>query len=225
MHVLAVEDEPAMADLLQSVLGEDGHQVVLLKRGDDALDLAKSTAFDLIVLDLMLPGLDGFEVARRLRDGQVQTPILVLTARDTSADIVKALDNGADDYLVKPFPLPVFLARVRAVARRGGIPQPVCYVAGPVKLNTASRQVTRGARQIALTPREFSLLEVLIRNKGRVLPRSRIVELVWGFDADVEENTVEAFIRLLRQKIELPNEPKLIRTVRGIGYMLQEAET
>ena len=223
VHILAVEDEPAMATLLQSVLTEEGHQVDLARRGDDALSMARSTPFDLIVLDLMLPGMDGFEVARRLRKEHVQTPILVLTARDTQDDIVKALDQGADDYLLKPFSLPVFLARVRAVSRRGSIPQSVSLEAADLTLNTATREVTRSGKQLFLTPREFCLLEVLLRNKGRVLPRSQIVSAVWGGNSDVEDNTLEAFIRLLRQKIELPDRPRLIRTVRGVGYSLRNA--
>ena len=222
MHILAAEDEPAMGELLKSVLSEEGHTVTLATDGKQALEFAQAGRFDLIVLDLMMPRLNGFEVARRLRQAHLQTPVLVVTARDASADIVKALDCGADDYLVKPFALDVFLARVRAVSRRGQIPQPVCFEAGGITLNTASREVTRDGREITLTPREYSLLELLMRHKGRVLPRTSIVEAVWGFNAEIEENTLDAFIRLLRNKIELPEEPKLIRTVRGIGYSLQE---
>ncbi|MBV9304684.1 MAG: response regulator transcription factor, partial [Acidobacteriaceae bacterium] len=181
--------------------------------------------FDLIVLDLMLPKLDGFEVLLRLRKAGVQTPILVLTARDAPADIVKALDSGADDYLTKPFSLDIFLARVRAVSRRGNIPQPLCLQAGDLILNTATREVIRRDKQISLTPREYSLLQLLMRHKGRVLARSTIVEAIWGYDSDVEENTLDAFIRLLRHKIEFPETPKLIRTVRGIGYCLQEQKS
>jgi DNA-binding response OmpR family regulator len=223
MHILAVEDEPAMADLLESALSEEGHIVTLAANGPDGLATALAGRFDLIVLDLMLPGKDGFEVARQLRKAHVQTPLLVLTARDSTRDIVRALDEGADDYLTKPFSLEVFLARVRAVSRRGNIPRPVCLEAGGLTLNTSTRQVTRAEKQIALTPREYSLLELLLRNKGRVLPRSSIVEAVWGYDADIEDNTLDAFIRLLRNKIELPGTPRLIRTVRGIGYAIEES--
>lgn len=224
MHILAVEDEPAMADLLQSVLSEEGHQVALARDGQQALDFAESNRFDLIVLDLMLPRKDGFEVARTLRRANIRTPLLVLTARDSPADIVRALDSGADDYLTKPFSLEVFLARVRAVSRRGEIPQAVCLRAGALSLDTGSREVTRSANKISLTPREFSLLELLMRHKGRVLSRSTIVEQIWGFEAEIEDNTLDVFIRLLRNKIELPGAPKLIRTVRGIGYSLQDSE-
>ncbi len=224
MHILAVEDEPAMAELLQSALSEEGHLVTLAANGAQALQLGQGHRFDLILLDLMLPGITGFEVVQRLRKTRVQTPILVLTACDTPADVVKALDSGADDYLTKPFSLNVLLARVRAVSRRGEIPQPLCFQAGNLTLNTATRQVIRDSKEISLTPREYSLLELLMRHKGRVLSRASMVEAIWGYDSDVEENTLDVFIRLLRQKIELPERPKLIRTVRGVGYCLQEQE-
>lgn len=222
MIILAVEDEPVMAELLRTALSEEGHQVSMAGDGQQALRIAKSTSFDLIVLDLMLPRMDGFMVARQLRQARVQTPVLVLTARDANADIVRALDSGADDYLTKPFSLDVFLARVRAVSRRGAIPQPLFLHAGDLIVNTASREVSRDGRVINLTPREYSLLELLMRHRGRVLSRTRIVEAVWGFDSDIEENTLEAYIRLLRNKVEVPESPRLIRTVRGIGYSLAE---
>jgi DNA-binding response OmpR family regulator len=225
MHILAVEDEPAMAELLQSALSEEGYLVTLATDGGKALEFGQMIRFDLILLDLMLPRVNGFEVVKRIRKARIQTPILVLTARDAPADIVKALDSGADDYLTKPFSLDVLLARVRAVSRRGEIPQPLCLQAGNLTLNTATRQVIRDDREVALTPREYSLLELLMRHKGRVLSRTAMVEAIWGHDSDVEENTLDAFIRLLRQKIELPEAPKLIRTVRGVGYCLQEQET
>jgi DNA-binding response OmpR family regulator len=224
MQILAVEDEKAMADLLQSALSDEGHLVTLAADGQQGLALARSGRFDLLVLDLMLPRMDGFELARQLRRAHIRTPILVLTARDRSQDIVAALDAGADDYLTKPFSLEVFLARVRAVSRRGEIPQAVCLETAGLSLNTATREVTRTGKQILLTPREYSLLELLMRHKGRVLPRSTIVEAIWGFDTEIEENTLDAFIRLLRNKIEFPGAPRLIRTVRGIGYSLSEGE-
>lgn len=224
MQILAIEDEAAMADLLRSALSDEGHLVTLATDGHQALALARTGRFDLLVLDLLLPGMDGFEVARQLRRARIQTPILVLTARDRSQDIVAALDAGADDYLTKPFSLEVFLARVRAVSRRGEIPQAVCLETAGLSLNTATREVTRAGRQILLTPREYSLLELLMRHKGRVLPRSTIVEAIWGFNTEIEENTLDAFIRLLRNKIEFSGAPRLIRTVRGIGYSLAEHE-
>ncbi len=213
-----------MAELLQSALSEEGYLVTLATDGEQALQLGYGSRFDLVVLDLMLPKVSGSEVLLRLRKAGIQTPILVLTARDAPADIVRALDSGADDYLTKPFSLNVFLARVRAVSRRGEIPQPLCLRAGSLTLNTATREVVRKDKQIVLTPREYSLLELLMRHKGRVLSRSVIVEAIWGYDSEVEENTLDVFIRLLRHKVELPEAPKLIRTVRGIGYCLQEQE-
>jgi len=224
MQILTVEDEAAMADLLRSALSDEGHIVTLASDGKQALALAHTGHFDLLVLDLLLPGIDGFEVARQLRRAHIQTPILVLTARDRSRDIVAALDAGADDYLTKPFSLEVFLARVRAVSRRGDIPQPVCLETAGLSLNTATREVMREGKQILLTPREYSLLELLMRHKGRVLPRSVMVESIWGFDTEIEENTLDAFIRLLRNKVEIAGAPRLIRTVRGIGYSLAEYE-
>jgi DNA-binding response OmpR family regulator len=170
----------------------------------------------------MLPRVDGLSVARQLRRNQVQTPVLVLTARDSNADIVRALDSGADDYLTKPFSLDVFLARVRAVSRRGAIPQPVFLQCGTLTLNTSSHEARRCGKMINLTPREYGLLEFLMRHRGHVVPRNSIVEAVWGFNSDIEENTLDAYIRLLRHKVELPDAPRLIRTIRGIGYSLTE---
>lgn len=224
MMILAVEDEPAMADLLHSALTEEGHHVTIATDGKQALEFGRSNSFDLIILDLMLPRLDGLSVARQLRRDQVQTPVLVLTARDANSDIVRALDSGADDYLTKPFSLDVFLARVRAVSRRGAIPQPVFRQCGTLTLNTTSHEAHRCGKIINLTPREYSLLEFLMRHRGRVVSRSSIVEAVWGFDSDIEENTLDAYIRLLRHKVELPDAPRLIRTIRGIGYSLTEAD-
>jgi two-component system OmpR family response regulator len=224
MQILIVEDERRMAALLRSALAEEGHQVIVSSDGATALDMALSTTFDLILLDLMLPQLDGFAVAQRLRGAHNQTPILILTARDTDADTVKALDLGADDYLTKPFSFEVLLARIRAVGRRGQIPQPVPLAAGDVILDSASRRVSKAGRQVNLTPREYSLLELLLRHKGRVVTREHILQAVWGYHSMVEENTVKVFIRLLRNKIEPPGNAKLIHTVRGIGYTLREPE-
>jgi DNA-binding response OmpR family regulator len=222
MHILVVEDEARMASLLCSALGEEGHQVTCAEDGVAALELAKASSFDVIVLDVMIPRLDGFGVARGLRESQNQTPLLMLTARDANADVVRGLDLGADDYLTKPFSFEVLLARIRAVGRRGQIPQPVRLKAADLTLDTSTREVFRGRRAISLTPREYSLLELLLRHRGRVLTRERILETVWGFDSTVEPNTIEAFIRLLRQKIDEPEKSKLIQTVRGVGYCLRE---
>jgi two-component system OmpR family response regulator len=222
MQILVVEDEARMASLLKRGLTEEGHQVVVTGDGNAGLDIARAGAFDVIVLDVMLPGMDGFTITRRLRDAHNQTPVLMLTARDAPHDEIKGLDAGADDYLTKPFSLAILLARIRAVSRRGVIARPVCLEIADLKLDPSTRGVTRGTTSISLTPREFSLLELLMRNHNRVVSRETILESVWGFDADVNENTLEAFVRLLRIKVDNRGQ-KLIHTVRGIGYVIREA--
>ncbi|HTR38893.1 MAG TPA: response regulator transcription factor [Bryobacteraceae bacterium] len=224
MQVLVVEDEQRMAELLRQGLEEEGHSVVSAANGRDALAMAESYTFDAIVLDVMLPGLDGFSVARKLRAARNQTPILMLTARDTTRDMVEGLNLGADDYLVKPFSFEILLARLRAVSRRGPIAQPVNLQVADLSLNPAAREVTRGGRRIALTRTEYSLLEMLMKRAGRVVARENLIEAVWGFETDVRNNTLDAFIRLLREKVDSPGEIKLIHTVRGVGYCLRNEE-
>jgi DNA-binding response OmpR family regulator len=221
MQVLVVEDEKRMAELLRRGLEEEGHHAVIARDGAEGLAMASSTEFDVIVLDIGLPRMDGVAVARRLREQRNQTPMLMLTARDTPADVVQGLDSGADDYLTKPFSFDVFLARLRAVSRRGAIPRPVHLQVGGIVLDPAARTVRRDGIEVPLTPREYSLLELLMRNQGRVVDRTRILDAVWGYSSDVTGNTIEAFVRLLRQKVDNGN-PRLIQTVRGIGYMMRE---
>ncbi len=221
MQILVVEDERRMAELLRRGLTEEGHQVVLARDGAEGFDIARSSSFDVIVLDVMLPRMDGVTIVRKLREAKNQTPVLMLTARDAASDVVLGLDCGADDYLTKPFAFDVFLARLRAVSRRGAIPRPVCLEVADVKLDPATRNVTRGSQTINLTPREYGLLELLMRNTGRVIGRETILESVWGYGCEVNENTLEAFVRLLRLKMD-SGEPKLIHTVRGVGYMMRE---
>ncbi len=221
MRILVVEDERRMAALLKRGLTEEGHHVVLASDGATGLETACAASFDAIVLDMMLPRMDGLTVARRLRNAHNQTPVLMLTAKDAASDIVRGLDAGADDYLTKPFSFEILLARLRAVSRRGAIPQPVCLELADVRLDPATRRVTRGRNTLTLTPREFSLLELLLRNSGRVVRRETILESVWGFGCDVNENTLEAFVRLLRLKVDA-DEPKLIHTVRGVGYSMRD---
>jgi DNA-binding response OmpR family regulator len=221
MQVLVVEDEQQMAELLRRTLEEEGHHVIVASNGREGLDIARCSPFDVIVLDVMLPGMDGITVARQLRESRVQTPILMLTARDAPSDIVKGLDCGADDYLTKPFSIDILLARVRAVSRRGAVARPVWLEIGGVKLDPASRLVTRDGQVLGLTPREYKLLELLMRNPGRAISRDTILESVWGFGSEVNENTLEVFMRQLRLKIDT-GEPKLIHTVRGFGYRMQE---
>jgi two-component system response regulator MprA len=223
MRVLIIEDEKGMAELLKKGLEEENHRVALAFDGQEGLELAKTYEFDAIVLDLMLPRVDGFEVARRLRHAGNQTPILILTARDAVPDIVKGLDLGADDYLTKPFSFEEFLARLRTVARRGSAPRPTCLRVADLTLDPATRQALRGQREIRLSPTEYRLLELLMRRAGRVVTRTAIVEAVWGLENDIEENTLDAFVRLLRSKVDKGFSPKLIQTVRGIGYCLRES--
>ena len=210
-----------MAELLEKTFHEEGHQVVVARDGKEGFEIARCSPFDVIVLDVMLPGMDGMAVARRLRECKNQTPVLMLTARDAPADIVKGLDCGADDYLAKPFSIDILLARVRAVSRRGVIARPVCLEIADVKLDPASHRVTRGSKVLNLTPREYRLLELLMRNAGRAVSRDTILESVWGFSTEVNENTLEVFMRLLRLKVDT-RQPKLIHTVRGFGYMMRE---
>lgn len=221
MQILVVEDELRMAELLRKGLEEEGHAVVVSSNGKDGLSIALSHPFDVIVLDVMLPGLDGLSVARRLRDENNKTPILMLTARDAEHDVVSGLNIGADDYLTKPFSFEVLLARIRAVSRRGPIPRDTRMRAGELTLDPASRTVTRGNRPVLLTRTEFTLLEALIRRAGTVVSRDSLIQAVWGFDGEVESNTLDAFVRLLRAKVEAPGERKLIHTVRGLGYCLK----
>jgi DNA-binding response OmpR family regulator len=212
-----------MAELLKQGLEEENHRVALAFDGLEGLELARLYEFDAIVLDLMLPRVDGFEVARRLRHAGNQTPILILTARDAVPDIVKGLDLGADDYLTKPFSFEEFLARLRTVARRGSAPRPTCLRVADLTLDPAARQATRGRQPIRLSPTEYRLLELLMRRAGRVVTRTAIVEAVWGLENDIEENTLDAFVRLLRGKVDKGFSPKLIQTVRGVGYCLRES--
>jgi DNA-binding response OmpR family regulator len=222
MHVLIVEDEKKMAELLKKGLEEENHSVSLAHDGRDALEMAQALDYDAIVLDLMLPGIDGFEVARRLRKGGNKTPILVLTARDTVPDVVKGLDIGADDYMTKPFSFEEFLARLRAVSRRASAPRPTLLQVGDLVLDPASHEVRRGGEEISLSRTEFRLLEFLMRRAGRVVPRNTIVHAVWDSNDDVEENTLDAFISLLRNKVDRDRKVKLIQTVRGTGYSIRD---
>ncbi len=222
MWILVVEDEDSMGDLLKQGLEEQNHTVTLARDGAEALAVVASGPFDAIVLDVMMPRLSGLEVARRLRADRNHTPILMLTARDASDDIVKGLDAGADDYLVKPFSLKVLLARLRAISRRAAQSPVKELSAHGLCLNPASREVTRDGRKICLTPTEFRLLEVLMRRANRAMSRAAIIEAVWGFDEDVESNTVDVYIKLLREKVDTDADRRLIHTVRGFGYIWRD---
>jgi two-component system response regulator MprA len=224
VRILLVEDDETMANLLRKGLEEERHSVALAHTGSEGLHLSRSYAFDAIILDVMLPGLNGFEIARRLRQANSRTPILMLTARDATEDVIKGLDVGADDYLTKPFDFDVLLARLRAVSRRGPVEQLPKLKVADLVLDPATHRATRAGRRIHLTRTEHLLLELMMRQAGRILSRSAMVEAVWGFDKSIESNTVDAFVRLLRNKVDAGQQTRLIHTVRGVGYVLQEEE-
>jgi len=221
MQVLVVEDEPKMAALLRQGLTEEGYVVTLSANGAEAFELALGYAFDAMVLDVMLPGMDGFAITRRLRERHNQTPILILTARDAPSDIVSGLDLGADDYLTKPFSFDVLLARLRALGRRVQVAESTALRVADLTLDTATREVKRASKQLRLTRTEFSILELFMKNAGRVVTRESIIEQVWSDNSEIESNTLDVFVRLLRAKVEPEGEPKLIHTVRGVGYTLK----
>lgn len=224
VRILVVEDERHMAELLRQGLVEEGHAVSVAFDGSEGLSLAQSEGFDLLLLDVMLPGKDGWEVVRRLRAAGNRIPILMLTARDATSDVVQGLNLGADDYLTKPFSLDVLFARVRALGRRGPAPRAVTLQVGDLTLHQGTREVKRGSRSIALTRTEYAILEVLMRHAPRVVTRDALLDSVWGGESDVERNTVDAFMRLLRSKIEAAGETKLLETIRGVGYALREEQ-
>jgi len=223
MHILIVEDEKKMAELLKKGLEEENHSVSLAFDGRDGLEMAQALEYDAIVLDLMLPGIDGFDVARRLRKSGNMTPIMVLTARDAVPDVVKGLDIGADDYMTKPFSFEEFLARLRSVSRRGSAPRPTLLRVADLVLNPATHEAKRGGEEISLSRTEFRLLEFLMRRAGRVVTRNTLIHSVWDSSDDVQENTLDAFISLLRNKVDRDHKMKLIQTVRGTGYTLRDA--
>lgn len=221
--VLIVEDEPKIADFLRRGLTFEGYQVRVAYTGEEALAMVRDTPPDLVVLDLMLPGIDGMEVCRRLRKNHPDLPILMLTARDAIPDRVAGLDAGADDYLVKPFAFDELLARLRALLRRARPPEPGEVLRfADLTMNTTTREVWRGERPIDLTAREFDILELFLRHPRQVLTRDLLYERIWGYDYGGESNIIEVYIRYLRAKLEAAGEPRLLHTVRGVGYVLRE---
>lgn len=221
MNLLIVEDETRMADLLRKGLNEEGHTATCAHDGAEGLELARNYEFDVIILDLMLPRLSGYELAKRLRAEEVRTPILMLTARDSVPDIVRGLDLGADDYMTKPFSFDELVARLRAVKRRATAAENTSLHVGDLVFDPAGRGVVRGQQRISLTRTEYNLLERLIYCTGKVVSRRALIESVWGFDREIEENTLDAFMHLLRAKVDPPGRPKLIHTVRGVGYTIR----
>jgi DNA-binding response OmpR family regulator len=221
MNLLIVEDEARMAALLRKGLTEEGHIATCASDGAEGLALARSYEFDVIILDVMMPKLSGFELAKRLREGKVRTPILMLTARDAVPDIIRGLDLGADDYMTKPFSFSELIARLRAIKRRALPPEQTTLKIADLVFNPASREVKRADQPVTLTRTEYNLLERLMYRAGKVVSRRSLIESVWGFDRDIEENTLDAFMHLLRNKIDPPGRTKLIHTVRGIGYVIR----
>jgi two-component system OmpR family response regulator len=224
MRVLVVEDEARMARLLKRGLEEEGHAVDVAADGPDGLWMATENGYAAIVLDLMLPGFDGVELCRRLRAEGIWVPVLMLTARDAVGDRVRGLDAGADDYLVKPFSLLELAARLRALARRDDRARPAVLAIGDLSLDPATKQAWRGATELQLSPKEFSLLEFFLRHAGSVLTRSQIIESVWDFAYDAGSNVVDQYVAYLRRKVDMPFGRHDIETVRGMGYRLRQAE-
>ena len=222
MKILIVEDEVKTGDYLRQGLREAGFAVDLATTGPDGLHLALHTAPDLVILDVMLPGLDGWQVLRAIRAGGQAMPVLFLTARDQVADRVKGLEMGADDYLVKPFSFAELLARVRTILRRGRSgTEPTSLQVADLELDLLRRRVSRAGKRIDLTAKEFGLLELLMRRQGEVLPRSLIASQVWDMNFDSDTNVIEVAMRRLRAKVDDEFEPRLIQTVRGMGYVLE----
>jgi two-component system OmpR family response regulator len=223
MRVLVVEDEERMAGLLKRALEEEGYAVDVATDGPDGLWMATENPYGAIVLDVMLPGMDGFEVCRQLRQKEVWAPVLMLTARDDVGDRVRGLDAGADDYLVKPFSLMELAARLRALARRDDRSRPVTLSVGDLKLDPAAKRAWRGEHELDLSPKEFALLELLLRNPGNVLTRSQIIDTVWDFAYDGTSNVVDQYVTYLRRKVDRPFGRNDIETVRGVGYRLRSS--
>ena len=222
MRILVVEDEQKVASFIQRGLEEEGHAVDVALDGEDGLSKALDGVHDLVVLDIMLPKRDGLSVLRELRNRRLQTPVLLLTARDAVPDRVTGLDAGADDYLVKPFAFDELLVRTRALLRRRGGDRLAVLTAADLTLDPATREVRRAGKKIDLTAKEYALLEYLLRNKGRVLNRSLIAQHVWDYDFDSSTNVIDVYINYLRKKVDADFSLRLIHTVRGAGYVLRE---
>jgi two-component system OmpR family response regulator len=221
MRVLIVEDEVKLAALLRRGLEEEAHAADVAGTGEDALWMGRATEYDAIVLDLMLPGMDGIEVCRRLRAAGVWSPVLMLTARDGLEDRIGGLDAGADDYLTKPFAFAELLARLRALARRGTVERPAVLEVGDLRLDPATRSVRRGDAEVELSTKEFALLETFMRRPGRVLSRYDLLEHAWDYEYERRSNVVDVYVRYLREKIDRPFGLTSLETVRGAGYRLR----
>ena len=219
-HILVIDDDPAVISLLKRGLSYEGFAVATATSGAEGLAIAREHPSDLVILDVMMPGLNGFEVLQRLRAGDGRLPVLMLTARDASADQVQGLESGADDYVMKPFTFEVLLARIHALLRRQQVEHPPILHFADLTLDTGSHVVRRGGREVALTSLEFKLLHQLLLHPGQVLSKDVLLERVWGYDFDA--NIVEVYVKQLRQKLEAEGEPRLIQTMRNVGYVLRE---
>ena len=222
MRVLVVEDERKLGTLLVRGLREEGHAADHAERGEDALWMAGSVEYDVIVLDVMLPGLDGFGVCRRLREKEIWTPVLMLTARDAVDDRVEGLDSGADDYLTKPFAFNELLARLRALTRRNAAERPTVLEVGDLRLDPAARRVWRGDTEIELSTKEFAMLEAFMRRPGHALTRVQLLGSAWDMAFESRSNVVDVYVRYLREKIDRPFGCETIETIRGVGYRLRD---
>ncbi len=222
MRVLVVEDDRSVAETIRRMLVAEAWVVDVVNDGMTGLERASTERFDVVVLDIMMPGLNGYEVVRRLRSAGNWTPVLMLTAKDGEYDQADAFDFGADDYLTKPFSFVVFIARLRALVRRGAPERPSTLVAGTLSLNPAAHIAKRGDVELILTPREFAMLEYLMRRKGEVVSKSEILDSVWDINYRGDENVVEVYVSYLRRRIDAPFNCKAIETVRGVGYRLAE---
>ncbi len=221
MYILVVEDERRLAQVVRRVLEEEGHTVDTAYDGEEGLTMALEATHDVIVLDILLPQMDGLEVCRALRRNRIDTPVLLLTALDSVEDRVRGLDAGADDYLPKPFAFQELLARLRALGRRKvQAREPSLLQVGDLELDLRRRRAQRSGRMIELSPKEFTLLEFLMRNEGRVVSRTQILDHLWGYDYDNDSNLVDVYVSYLRRKLDRGHRQKLIRTVRGVGYAL-----
>ena len=220
MRILVVEDDLKLAEVLRGALEKHGHRTVLSATGTDGLEIARDHSFEAIILDAMLPLMDGYAVARSLRKAKVSTPILMLTARDGIADIVSGLDSGVDDYLTKPFSFEELFARLRALGRRTNVLTLMSYRIDDLELDPQTHAARRGGRPLRLTRTEFLLLEFMMRNQGIVLRRDVLIDAVWGYERTVENNTLDVFMKQLRTKVDDGIAPRLIHTVRGFGYKL-----
>ena len=226
MHILVIEDEPKVAKAIREGLESENYQVTVAVTGEDGYFLATTQAFDLVLLDLMLPGRSGLEILTALRKQKCQTPVLILTARDAVEDRVEGLDTGADDYVVKPFAFPELLARIRALTRRGRPEQALRLKLADLELDCISRKVTRGKQEIDLTAKEFDLLEYLLRHQGHVVTREMLARDVWKVTSRATplDNVIDVHVARLRQKVDAPFKKKLLKTIRGVGFVLKEGD-